>query len=57
MGRLAAFQGLVGFSAPYLGGLLYERFGFQTPILVSLICVTIVTLVLIVVIKESPSPA
>jgi MFS family permease len=52
MGRLAAFQGLGGFSAPYLGGLLYERFGFQAPILVSLICVTVVTLIVAAVIKE-----
>jgi FSR family fosmidomycin resistance protein-like MFS transporter len=32
MGRLSAFRGLIGFPAPYLGGLLYDHFGFQTPI-------------------------
>ena len=55
MGRLAAFQGLVGFPTPYLGGLLYERFGFNAPILASLIGVIIVTVVIIVAIKEPRS--
>lgn len=37
IGRLNAFRGLVGFPAPYIGGLLYEAFGFRGPITVNLI--------------------
>jgi MFS family permease len=37
IGRLSAFRGLVGFPAPYIGGLLYEAFGFRGPITVNLI--------------------
>jgi MFS family permease len=52
MGRLAVFQGLVGFPAPYLGGLLYDHFGFQAPILANLVCVVIATAALVVAVKE-----
>jgi MFS family permease len=37
IGRLSAFRGLVGFPAPYIGGLLYEAFSFRGPITVNLI--------------------
>ena len=37
IGRLSAFRGLVGFPAPYIGGLLYEAFGFRGPITANLI--------------------
>lgn len=54
MGRLAAFQGLVGFPSPYLGGLLYDRFGFQAPLLANLVGAIIATVAIIVAVKESP---
>lgn len=54
MGRLAAFQGLVGFPSPYLGALLYERLGFQAPLLAYLVGVVITTVFIIVAVKESP---
>jgi MFS family permease len=37
IGRLNAFRGLVAFPAPYIGGLLYEAFGFRAPITANLI--------------------
>jgi MFS family permease len=37
IGRFNAFRGLVAFPAPYIGGLLYEAFGFRGPITVNLI--------------------
>jgi MFS family permease len=52
MGRLSAFRGLIGFPAPYLGGLLYDRFGFQVPILANLVGVAIALVAIIVAVKE-----
>ncbi len=56
IGRLSAFRGLIGFPAPYLGGLLYERFGFRAPILANLVGV-VVTLVIILLTVKEPSLA
>jgi MFS family permease len=52
MGRLAAFQGLVGFPAPFIGGLLYDAFGFQAPLLVGLVGVIVTTVMLVVLVDE-----
>jgi len=46
IGRLGAFRGLLSFPAPYLGGLLYEAFGFRGPILANLIGAVIVVVIL-----------
>ncbi len=37
LGRLGAFRGLLGFPAPYIGGLLYSRAGFRGPMLANLL--------------------
>jgi MFS family permease len=37
MGRLQAFRGLLSFPAPYIGGLIFERWGFAGPVLANLI--------------------
>lgn len=52
MGRLAAFRGLIGFPAPYLGGLLYDHFGFQAPLLANLVGVVIALVAIVVAVKE-----
>ncbi|MBM4466012.1 MAG: MFS transporter [Chloroflexi bacterium] len=52
MGRLSAFRGLIGFPAPYIGGLLYDRFGFQAPILANLVGVVIALVTIVVAVKE-----
>ena len=52
MGRLSAFRGLIGFPAPYIGGLLYDRFGFQAPILANLVGVAIALVAVVVAVKE-----
>ena len=52
MGRLFAFRGLIGFPAPYIGGLLYDRFGFQAPILANLVGVAIALVAVVVAVKE-----
>ncbi len=55
MGRMAAFRGLVGFPAPLLGGLLYDHFGFQTPLLANLAGVVLTSILLVIAVKE-PRP-
>jgi MFS family permease len=52
MGRLAAFQGLISFPAPFIGGLLYDAFGFQAPLLASLVGAIVATTMLAVLVKE-----
>ena len=32
MGKLQAFRGILAFPAPYIGGLMYDAWGFQTPL-------------------------
>jgi len=54
MGRLAAFRGLLGFPAPYIGGLLYDRFGFRAPILANMIGAVVALTAIAVMVKESP---
>ena len=52
MGRLSAFRGLLSFPAPYIGGLLYERFGFRGPILANLIGVIVAVVAILTLVKE-----
>lgn len=54
MGRLSAFRGLIGFPAPYIGGLLYDRFGFQAPILANLVGVVVALVIILLTVKEPP---
>src|SRR3989454_716284 len=46
-GKLAAFTGLVGFPAPILGGLLFDRFGYHVPVTVSVVGTTLALLMII----------
>jgi MFS family permease len=55
MGRVNAFRGLIGFPAPYIGGLLYDRFGFRAPILANLVGVAIALAAIIFAVKEPPA--
>ena len=52
LGRLAAFRGLIGFPAPYIGGLLYERFGMEAPLLANLVGAIFALIAVIVLVKE-----
>jgi MFS family permease len=36
-GKVAAFRGLVAFPAPIIGGFLYEGFGYEAPVIASLV--------------------
>ncbi|MFQ6081647.1 MAG: MFS transporter, partial [Candidatus Bathyarchaeia archaeon] len=52
MGKLAAFRGLVGFPAPFIGGVLYDTMGFRAPIATGLIGVTLTLALIFVLVHE-----
>lgn len=56
-GRLSAFRGLIGFLAPFLGGLLYDGYGMRAPLLANLAGVVLVVTVLVWFVREHPRPA
>jgi MFS family permease len=56
LGRLSAFRGLIGFPAPFVGGLLYDAFGFQAPLLASVVGVAIETVMLVTLVEEPQPP-
>jgi MFS family permease len=37
MGRISFYRGILGFFAPFIGGFLYEEYGYSTPLWASLI--------------------
>jgi len=51
IGDLNALGGLIAFPAPFIGGVLFDAWGFDAPILTSLILVAI-TLLLLTTIKK-----
>jgi len=56
MGRLGAFKGLLSFPAPYLGGLLYNAFGFRGPILANLVGAVVVVMIMWRFVREPMQP-
>ena len=57
MGRMAAFRGLIAFPAPYLGGLLYDWFGFRGPILFNIVMALVVIVMFWKWVREPEPPA
>jgi MFS family permease len=53
MGRLSAFRGVIAFPAPFIGSLLFERGGLQLPILANLAGVIVVTLGIVLLMRET----
>ena len=47
---------MIAFPAPFLGGLLYEQFGFQAPLLANLVGV-LIAMVLIILTVQDPQRA
>jgi len=55
-GRLAAFRGLVGAPAPFIGGYLFTAFGYSTPLLLSLTGEAITSVAILKLIpRETPA--
>lgn len=55
MGRFAAFLGIVSFSAPFFGGLLYDRWGFSAPILANLVLAVGALVAIWALVREPPA--
>ena len=52
MGKLQAFRGLLAFPAPYIGGLLYDTWGFRAPLFLNLLGSLLAFVLLFVLIRE-----
>jgi MFS family permease len=52
IGRLNAFRGLVAFPASYIGGLVYQAFGFRGPITMNLIGALTVLVLIATLVRE-----
>ena len=46
-GRLAAFRGLIGTPAPFIGGFLFTSFGYYLPVSLSLLGEVVTTVALL----------
>ncbi len=53
MGKLQAFRGMLAFPAPYIGGLLFDLFGFRAPIIANLIGSAAAFLLIYLLVEET----
>lgn len=53
-GRVAAFSGLIAFPSSFLGGFLYDHYGFAAPFLGNLVGALVTMLVLLLFVREAP---
>jgi hypothetical protein len=52
MGKLQAFRGVLSFPAPYIGGLLYDTWGFRAPLFLNLLGSFVAFVLLFVLVRE-----
>ena len=52
MGKLQAFRGVLAFPAPYIGGLLYDTWGFRAPLFLNLLGSVVAFVLLFVLVRE-----
>jgi len=53
IGGYSTFRGLVALPGPFLGGLIYDKYGYQAPLIVNLILAIIDTFLLWFLIKDN----
>ena len=53
IGGYSTFRGLVALPGPFIGGLIYDRFGYSAPLMVNLILAVVDTVLLWVLIKDN----
>ncbi|OGS48969.1 MAG: hypothetical protein A3K68_07375 [Euryarchaeota archaeon RBG_16_68_13] len=54
LGGLAAFRGLAAFPAPFIGGVLYDAFGYPVPILANLVGAAVTTAAIAILLRDPP---
>jgi DHA1 family multidrug resistance protein-like MFS transporter len=52
IGKLQAFRGVLAFPAPYIGGLLYDTWGFRAPLFLNLLGSFVAFVLLFVLVRE-----
>lgn len=52
-GRINMFRGLIAFPAPWIGGLLFAKWGFHAPLMATLIGIFVVLAIMIFFVRES----
>jgi MFS family permease len=57
MGRLQAFRGIFAFPAPYIGGLLFDTYGFRAPIFTNLIGAILAFILIFLLVREEVKSA
>jgi MFS family permease len=50
------FRGLIAFPAPFIGGLLFDRFGFNAPIAINLVLALVDAVLILVLVKDRVRP-
>ena len=53
IGGYSTFRGLVALPGPFIGGLIYDRFGYSAPLMVNLVLAMVDTVLLWVLIKDN----
>lgn len=56
IGGFSTFRGLIAFPAPFIGGLLFDAYGFDVPILINLGIALIDVILIYVLVKERVRP-
>lgn len=54
IGKLSFLRGIFGTPAPFIGGILFDNFGFKIPILANLIGALIAAILIFLLVHESP---
>jgi len=56
IGGFSTFRGLIAFPAPFIGGLLFDAYGFDVPILINLGIALIDVILIYMLVKERVRP-
>ena len=52
MGRLQALRGIISFPSPYIGGILFNSFGFSASIIANIVGASLTFLIILLFVKE-----
>jgi len=52
IGSYAAFRGLLSFPAPFIGGLLFDAYGFNVPMIINLVIALVDIVLILALVKD-----